>query len=117
MASLANGLQDKRKTIVNDEMNLYTVLGPSSKIEYDDNDNDNDSCNTTIKVAKKISKYEDQEIEIARMLGIKTQIVPGVIEGLGVIKKGIDKQISKISRNINVTELQKIALLGSALIL
>ena len=59
----------------------------------------------------------DLEIEIARMWGMKTQIVPVVIGALGVIKKDIDKQICKIPGNINVTELQKIALLGSAQIL
>ena len=47
---------------------------------------------------------------------MKTQIVPVIIGALGVIKKGIDKQICKIPGNINVTE-QKIALLGSAHIL
>ena len=40
-----------------------------------------------------------------------------IIKSLGVITKGIDKQISKITGNINVTELQKRALLGSAHIL
>ena len=48
---------------------------------------------------------------------MKMQIVPVVIGALGVIKKGIDKQISKIPGAINVTELQQIALLGSAHIL
>ena len=39
--------------------------------------------------------------------------MPVVIGVLGVIKKGINKQISRIPGNINVPELQKIALLGS----
>ena len=73
--------------------------------------------NTSVKVAEKLSKYKDLEIEITRMWGMKTQIVPVIIGALGVIKKGIDKQICKIPGNINVTELQKIALLGSAHIL
>ena len=41
------------------------------------------------------NKDKDLEIEIARVWGMKTQIVPVVIGALGVIKKGIDKQISK----------------------
>ena len=48
---------------------------------------------------------------------MKTQIVPVVIVALEVVKKGIEKQIHKIPGSINVTELQKIALLGSAHIL
>lgn len=45
---------------------------------------------------------------------MKTQLVPVVIGEVGVIKKGTDKQIRKIPGNINITELQNIALLGSA---
>ena len=73
--------------------------------------------NTSVKVAEKLSKYKDLEIEITRMWGMKMQIVPVIIGALGVITKGIDKQICNIPGNINVTELQKIALLGSAHIL
>ena len=73
--------------------------------------------NTSVKVAEKLSKYKDFEIEIRKMWGMKTQIVPVVIRALGVVKKGIEKQIDKIPGNVNVTELQKIALLGSAHIL
>ena len=47
---------------------------------------------------------------------MNTQFVPVVIGALGEIKKGVDKQISKIPGNIDVIELQKIALLGSAYI-
>ena len=73
--------------------------------------------NTSVRVAEKLSQYKDLEIETAIMWGMKTQIVPVVIGTLRVIKKGIDKQISKIPGNINVTELRKIALLGSTHIL
>ncbi|XP_047480573.1 uncharacterized protein LOC125033233 [Penaeus chinensis] len=73
--------------------------------------------NTPVKVAEKLSRYKDLETEMTRKWGMKTQTVPAVIEALGVIKEGIDKQISKISANINVAELQKIARLRSALIL
>ena len=47
------------------------------------------------------------------MWGITAHIVAMVIEALGVVKKGIEKEIGKIPGNINLTELQKIALLGS----
>ena len=52
------------------------------------------------------------------MWGLKTITVPVVIGALlGVVKKGIEKHIDKITGKINITELQKIALLGSSHIL
>lgn len=45
------------------------------------------------------------------MWEIKTQVVQVDMAALGVIKKGIDKQITKVPGNINVNELHKIALL------
>ena len=73
--------------------------------------------NTSVKVAEKLSKYKDLEIEITKMWGLKTITVPVVIGALGVVKKGIEKHIDKIPGKINITELQKIALLGSSHIL
>ena len=70
--------------------------------------------NTSVKVAEKLSKYKDLEIEITKMWGLKTITVPVVIGALAVIKKGIEKHIYKIPGKINITELQKIALLGSS---
>ena len=73
--------------------------------------------NTSIEVAEKLSKFKDLEIKITKMWGMKSQIVLVVIGALGVVKKGIEKQIDKIPGNINVTKLQKITLLVSAHIL
>ena len=73
--------------------------------------------NTSVKIAEKLSKYKKLEIERTNIWGMKTQIVPVVIGALGVVKKGIERQIDKIMGNINVAELQKIALLGSMYIL
>ena len=70
--------------------------------------------NTSVKVAEKLSKYKDLEIEITKIWGMKTKIVSVVIGALGVVKKGMEKEISKIPGKIKSTELQKIALLGSA---
>ena len=52
--------------------------------------------NTSVKVAEKLSKYKDLEIEITGMLGMRTQNVPVVIGTLGVVKKGIEKEIRNI---------------------
>ena len=73
--------------------------------------------NTSVRVAEKLSKYKDLEIEITKMWGLKTITVPVVIGALEVVKKGIEKHTDKIPGKINITELQKIALLGSSHIL
>ena len=73
--------------------------------------------NTSVKVAEKLSKYKHLEIEITKMWGVKTITVPVVIGALAVIKKGIENHINKIPRNINITEMQKMTLLGSSHIL
>ena len=52
--------------------------------------------NTSVKVAEKLSKNKDLEIEITKMWGLKTITVPVVIGALGVAKKGIEKHIDKI---------------------
>ena len=73
--------------------------------------------NTSVKVAEELSKYKYLEVEITKMWGLKTITVPVVIGALGVVKKGIEKQMNKITRKINITELQKVALLRSSHIL
>ena len=67
--------------------------------------------------AEKLSMYKDLEIEITKMWGLKTITVPVVMGALGIVKKGIEKHTEKIPGKINITELQKIALLGSSHIL
>ena len=92
-------IKDKQKTCM-----LIDMAVPSDR-------------NTSLKVAEKLSKYKDLEIEITKMWGLKTITVPVVIRALGVVKKGIEKDIDKIPGKINITELQKIAFLGSSHIL
>jgi len=74
-------------------------------------------CNVGIKELEKKTKYKDLGIEIARMWDMKTINIPVVIGALGLIKKGMSKNISKISEQIRVELCQKIALLGTARIL
>ena len=74
-------------------------------------------CNTSVKVAEKLSKYKDLEIEITKMWGLKKITTSVVIGALRVVKKGIEKHINKIPGKINIAEIQKIALLGSSHIL
>ena len=51
--------------------------------------------NTPLKVIEKLSKYQDLETETTRMQGIKTEIIPVVIDALGLIKKGLEKHTEK----------------------
>ena len=63
--------------------------------------------NTSTKVSERLSKYKDLEIEITRTWQMKT----------GVVKKGSEKLMSEILGNINLWEIQKTALMGTAHIL
>lgn len=73
--------------------------------------------NTSVKVTEKLSKYKDLEIEIERMWGMKATTIPVVIGALGLIKKGLEKYTKQIPGNVKISELQKIALLGTSRIL
>ena len=73
--------------------------------------------NNSVKVTEKLSKYKDLEIEIERMWGMKATTIPVVIGALGLIQKGLEKYTKQIPGNIKISELQKIALLGTSRIL
>ena len=69
------------------------------------------------KVVEKFSKYKDLEIETPRMWGMRTETVPVIVGALGLIRKGMDQNLGKIPGASNISELQKIILLGTAHIL
>ena len=48
---------------------------------------------------------------------MKTEVIPVVVGALGAIKKGMVENIKRVSERANVTETQKISMLGSARIL
>ena len=48
------------------------------------------------------------------MWQMKTEIIPVVVGALGVIKKGSEKLFREIPGNINLWEIQKTTLLGTA---
>ncbi|XP_068737241.1 uncharacterized protein, partial [Montipora capricornis] len=73
--------------------------------------------NTSVKVIEKLSKYKDLEIEIERMWGMRATTIPVVIGALGLMKKGLEKYTKQSPGNIKISELQKIALLGTSHIL
>ena len=51
------------------------------------------------------------------MWGMKATTISVVIGALGLIKKGLEKYTKQIPGNIKISELQKIALLGTSRIL
>ena len=73
--------------------------------------------NTSLKTYEKLSKYKDLEIELGKSWKMKMKTVPVIIGSLGVINKSATKYINEIPGNIQMYELQKIALLGTARIL
>ena len=60
--------------------------------------------NTSIKLTEKLSKYKNLEIEIERLWGMKAATVPVIIGALSLIKKGMQKYISKLPGNISIQE-------------
>ena len=73
--------------------------------------------NTSVKVIEKLSKYKGLEIKIEQMWGMKATTIPVVIGALGLIKKIVEKYTKQIPGNFKISELQKIALLGTPIIL
>ena len=51
------------------------------------------------------------------MWHMKTVVIPVVVGTLGTVKKGMVENIKKVSERANMTEIQKIYMLGSAQIL
>ena len=48
----------------------------------------------TEKEVKKLSKYKDLEIKIGQMWNLKTPTIPIVIGALGLINKGVAKNVT-----------------------
>ena len=56
------------------------------------------------------SKYKDLKIEIEKMWYLKTTTVPVILGALGMIRKGTNKNITKIPSSPSLIEIQKIVL-------
>ena len=73
--------------------------------------------NVVNKDAEKKLKYKSLAIEVSRMWGMKTEVVPIVIGALGIVPLSLPKNLSKLPGLPTVCEVQEIALLGTANIL
>ena len=67
--------------------------------------------------AEKTLKYKDLTTEIQRMWNAKTKVIPVIIGATGTISKTFRKYVSNIPGNLEVKELQKAAILGTAHVL
>jgi hypothetical protein len=67
--------------------------------------------------AKKMLKYKDLTMEMQRMWNVKTGVIPVIIGATGTISKSFRRSVSTLTGNIDVRELQKTAILGTAHIL
>jgi hypothetical protein len=73
--------------------------------------------NVIQKEAEKVLKYKDLTIEIQHMWNVKSRVIPVIIGVTGTISKSFRKYVSTIPGNLEVKELQKTAILGTAHIL
>ena len=70
------------------------------------------------KVVEKIIKYQDLQVEIERLWEKKATVVPVVIGVLGAIHRDLVKHLKTLGLDkISPSQLQKVALLGSAQVL
>ena len=63
--------------------------------------------NASVKTMEKHTKYKDLEIEVERMRGLKTTIVPVVIGALATIKKDMENCSNKIPGNTTYMNSRK----------
>jgi hypothetical protein len=67
------------------------------------------------KTREKMEKYTDLRIEVERMWGTKTSIVPVIVGATGVVLKDFQYHLKKLNApSLNPTIIQKSAILGTA---
>jgi hypothetical protein len=89
-------------------MIIIIINVPCTHVNNNNNNNNNNN---------KILKYKDLTIELQRMWNVKTKVIPVIIGATGTISKSFRKYVNNIPGNIQVKELQKTAILGTAHIL
>ena len=69
------------------------------------------------KEREKVGKYAGLKGELQRMWGMKAEIVPIIVGGLGAITKNLGDELTKVPGHPDLFMCQKICLLGSKKIL
>ena len=65
---------------------------------------------------RKIENYQDLKPELQKFSNLKTSIVPIVIGALGTIPKSLEKHLSALNVEVNISQMQRV-LLNSARII
>ena len=73
--------------------------------------------NVNKKEMEKLSKYGGLRVELERMWGVKAEIIPVIVGGLGAVTKNLADYLAKIPGIPDLHMCQKICLLGSKRIL
>jgi len=73
--------------------------------------------NVIKKETKKILKYKDLIIEIQPLWNVKAKVIPVIIGVTGTISKSLRQYLNNIAGKLEIKELQKTAILGTAHIL
>ena len=60
----------------------------------------------TVKEYNRISKYKDLDIETEKMYYLTTSDVPVIVRSLGMINKGTNKRINRISWKLSQYEIE-----------
>lgn len=76
-----------------------------------------DDGNILAREAEKLTKYKPLELEIRKNWSVRTRVIPVVIGALGTMKNGFENHLEYIPGKVRASQLQKIALLGTARIL
>ena len=69
------------------------------------------------KEMEKLSKYGGLRVELERMWGVKAEIIPIIVGGLGAVTRNLPDYLAKIPGLPDLHMCQKICLLGSKRIL
>ena len=70
--------------------------------------------NISSKEFKKLSRYKDLEIEIAKMCKMKAKTIPVIVGAIDIIKKGTQKYVNEILENLSLSGIQKTVLNSSS---
>ena len=74
--------------------------------------------NIVIKIADKLTKYKDLQIELTKTYDLKkVEIIPVIIGTLGTVTTGLEEYVQTISKDANTDIMIKSALLGTAYII
>ena len=73
--------------------------------------------NISVKEFEKLNKFNDLEIEIAKMWKKKTKTIPLILGAIGLVEKGTQKHVNESSGNLSLAEINKTVSNSSAHIL